>query len=72
MDVKGGAQFFHVKILKFSSMVCENGGWNPKVENDMVEDELRDLNSHSYNKGYGFDPLSKLVSSYNDPFVTFG
>ena len=69
MDVEGGAQFFHVQIFKVSSMVYENGGWDTKVTNDMVKDELRDLNSHSYNKY--FNPLSKVVYRCDDPFVTF-
>ena len=71
MDVEGGAQFFHIEIFKISSMVCENGGWDAKATNDMVDDELRDLNSLSYNKRDYFDPLSEIICGCNDPFVTF-
>ena len=53
-------------------MVCKNGGWDAKAANDMIEDELRDLNSYSYNKRDYFNPLSKVVYGYDDPFVTFG
>ena len=42
-----------------------------QVENDMVEDKHRDLNSRGYNKGHYFDPLSKVVYGYDDPFVSF-
>ena len=52
-------------------MVYENAGWNAKAENDMVKDEIRDLNSNGYNKGYDFNPLSKVVYGYYDSFVTF-
>ena len=53
-------------------MFCENGGWNVEAANDMVEDELRDLNSHSYNKRDCFNLVSKVVYGYCDPFVNFG
>ena len=53
-------------------MVYENGGWDAKVTNDTVEDELKDLNSHSRNKRDCFNPLSEIIYGYDDPFVTFG
>ena len=71
MDVEGGPQFFHVYIFKISSMVYENGGWDAKATNDMVEDELRNLNSLTCNKRDYFNPLSEIIYGCNDPFVTF-
>ena len=67
MDVKEGAQFFHVYIFKISSMVGENGRWDTEVANDMVKDELRDLNSL---RDY-FNPLSEIIYACDNPFVTF-
>ena len=51
-------------------MVCENGGWDTEATNDMVEDELRDLNSLSHNKRDCFNPFSEIIYGCNDPFVT--
>ena len=52
-------------------MVYKNGRWDAEVENNVVEDEFGDLNSYSWNKGYGFNPLIKVICGYDDPFVTF-
>ena len=52
-------------------MVCKNGGWDTEVIDDMVEDELRDLNSRSYNKRDCFNPLSEVIDGCDDPSMTF-
>ena len=52
-------------------MVCENSGWDAEAMNDMVEDELRDLNSLSCNKRDCFNLLSEIIYGYDDPFMTF-
>ena len=52
-------------------MFYENGGWDAQAINDMVEDELRDLNSLCCNKSDYFNPLSEIICGCDDPFVTF-
>ena len=71
MDMEGSTQFFHIQIFKVFSMVYKDGSWDVEAKDYMVEDKFRDLNSHSYNKGYYFNPLSKIVYGYDDPFVNF-
>ena len=71
IDAEGGEKFFHVDIFKVPFVIYENGGWDTKVTNDMVEDEFRDLNSLSCNKRDCFNPLSEIICGCNDPFVTF-
>ena len=47
MDVEGSTQFFHVEIFKVTSMVSEDGRWDAKVANNVIQYELGDLNSCS-------------------------
>ena len=52
-------------------MLSENGSWDAEVTYDMIQDKLGYLNSYGINNGNCFDPLSKIISGGNDPFVPF-
>ena len=44
---EGSIQFFQVEIFKVTFVVDEDGGWDAKAANNVVQDELGDLNSYS-------------------------
>ena len=71
MDVEGSTQLFNVQIFKISSMVYEDGSWDVKAVNNVIEDEFGDLKSHGYDKGDYFNPLSKIFCGYYDPLMSF-
>ena len=52
-------------------MVYEDGSWDAKVADNVIEDEFGDLKSHGYDKGDYFNPLSKIFCGYYDPLMSF-
>lgn len=71
MNLEGGAQLFHIEVLKVTSMVCEDSSQYTEVTYNMIHDEFRELKSHDIGKGDYLNPLGEVIYGCDDPFVSF-
>lgn len=52
-------------------MVCENGRWDVKAVDNVIEDKFVDMHYSSYDNGDYFNPLSEIVYGNYDPLMSF-
>ena len=53
-------------------MVCQDGSRDVKAIDNVIEDELGDLNSSSYDMGDCLKSFSEVMSVYYDTLMSFG
>lgn len=70
MDVDSSPYIIHMLFFKRCSMICEDGGRDVEVVDDMVEDELGYLNTFSEDEKNHFNPLCEIFNGCYDIFVS--